>query len=152
MQFVSTMAPSYSSSSSGAPAATGWDIYFSTCVMFSSKFWIHVKSNLLTLNARLSSQEIPEFLRSMVVNAFLNELDVLSPTAQISLALDEISQLWCLNTITQKIKSWVVIKNTKIHRWDWYTWVQHKYKSPMLLPCEHLSCCLYFITHPLKTA
>lgn len=48
---------------------------------------------MLTLNPQLPSEELPEFLGSMVVNAFLNELDILSSAAHISLTLDKISQL-----------------------------------------------------------
>lgn len=59
--------------------------------MYLSKFGICVKSKMLTLNTQLSSKDFPEFLGSMVGNAFLNELDILSSAAHISLTLDKIS-------------------------------------------------------------
>lgn len=66
--------------------------------------WICVESHKsLTLNVWLSSEDFPELIGSMAVNAFLDELDILSPAAQISLTLDKISQLWRLNT---KTKQW----------------------------------------------
>lgn len=57
---------------------------------------------MLTLNTQLPSEDFPEFLGSMVVNAFLNELDIVSSAAHVSLTLNKISQLRCLNTISEK--------------------------------------------------
>lgn len=76
--------------------------YFSTSAMISPKMWTCVKPKMLTLNVWLSSQDFPEFFSSMAVNAFLNELDVLSPAAQISLTLDKISQLGRLNAMAKR--------------------------------------------------
>lgn len=55
----------------------------------------HVRYGILTLKTRLPSQNLPEFLGSMVVcaDALLDDLDIFSTTTQISLALDEVCQL-----------------------------------------------------------
>lgn len=97
MQFVSTMAPSYSSSSSGVPAAAGEKTKESGHMPLPRGRFPRgsCQFQLLTLKTRLPSQNLPEVLNCMTARAdtLLDELDVVSPATQISLALDEVCQL-----------------------------------------------------------